>query len=371
LNARDIVNMRMARAAQAACLLVGDIDRGGVFASLLGTVELLDADERGLLRGFVVNKFRGDRGLLEPGIEMIARRIELPCAGVVPHLPDLGLDDEDSVSLEERPLAKQAWNAADDRLRIGVLAFPYMANFTDFDALAAEPSVSLAFVDRPEDLARADVLILPGSKQTLDDLCWLRALGFEAEIRAFALRAPVMGVCGGMQMLGTSIDDPDGVESGGAARSERGLGLLPISTILRAEKVTRTVRGWARPPSAAGQAKSGTDPQTGPPAPRCFDGYEIHLGETVYADGAEPFAEIKRAGENDARRDGAVCGNVSGTYVHGLFADDGFRHAFLAALGAGPELVCVTAERERRIDRLAAHVRTSLDMDLIRNILCT
>jgi adenosylcobyric acid synthase len=393
LKAHDIVNMRMARAAQAACLLVGDIDRGGVFASLLGTVELLNADERALLRGFIVNKFRGDRSLLEPGIDMIASRIQLPCAGVVPHLPDLGLDEEDSVSLEERPLARQVWAGGERRgqgtgdgergkeerfepafdtgpdrpLRIGVLAFPYMANFTDFDALTAEPSVSLAFVDRPEDLARADLAILPGSKQTLDDLAWLRQRGFEQEIRAFAHHAPVAGICGGMQMLGLAIEDPDGSESGGKPRNERGLGLLPISTVLRAEKVTRTACGRVLAGTMFGQ----------PIETPCFAGYEIHLGETIYAEGAEPFAEIRRAGEEAPRPDGAVRGSVFGTYVHGLFTDDRFRHAVLtsarAAAGLAPagELAFITSERERRIDRLAAHVRAALDMNLIRSILCT
>jgi adenosylcobyric acid synthase len=371
LKARDIVNMRMAQAAGAACLLVGDIDRGGLFASLLGTVELLDPDERALLRGFIVNKFRGDRSLLEPGIDMIARRIQLACAGVVRHLPDLGLDEEDSVSLEERPLARQVWHATDGgperRLRVGVLAFPYVANFTDFDALAAEPFVSLAFVDRPQDFALADLLILPGSKQTLDDLAWLRQRGFEPEIQAFGARAPIAGICGGMQMLGLAIDDPDGSESGGRPRSERGLGLLPFSTILRAEKVTQTARGRVLAGTMFGQ----------PIQTQCFEGYEIHLGETVYLEGAKPFAEIRRAGEDTPRPDGAVRGSVFGTYVHGLFADDRFRHAFLAgaraASGLAPacQLAFITAEREQRIGRLAAHVRTSLDMNLIRSILCT
>jgi adenosylcobyric acid synthase len=366
LKARDIVNMRMARAANAACLLVGDIDRGGVFASLLGTVELLDPEERALMRGFVVNKFRGDLGLLEPGIDMIARRIQLPCAGVIPHLPDLGLDDEDSVSLEERP---RAWNTTADTtdrpLRVGVLAFPYMANFTDFDALAAEPSVSLAFIDRPDDIPRADILVLPGSKQTLDDLAWLRKRGFEQRIQARS--APVVGICGGMQMLGISIDDPDGAESAGTPRSERGLGLLPVRTVLRAEKVTRTVRGRVCATTPLGQSLATTS----------FEGYEIHLGETVYGEGAVPFAEIRRAGDDTPRPDGAAHANVFGTYIHGLFSDDRFRHTFLtaarSALGLAPprRLTFVTAEREGRIDRLAAHVRAALDMNLIRQILCT
>jgi adenosylcobyric acid synthase len=368
LKARDIVNMRMAQAADAACLLVGDIDRGGVFASLLGTVELLEPCERALLRGFVVNKFRGDIGLLTPGIEMIAGRIQLPCAGIVPHLPDLGLDEEDSVALEDRPTARDAWSVSDGpewRLRIGVIAFPYMANFTDFDALAAEPSVSLAFLDHPDELHRADLLILPGSKQTLDDLAWLRRRGLEPGIQNFRGRAGVMGICGGMQMLGLSIEDAAGVENFAAGRADRGLRMLPIATVLTGKKVTRIARGRVSCGTLFGQRLT---------AP-CFQGYEIHLGDTVYAEGAVPFAEIQRDGETSPRADGAadVSRSAFGTYIHGLFNDDRFRHSFLDAARAAcglsrlEERVFVTAEREARIDRLADRVRRSLDMDLIRN----
>jgi adenosylcobyric acid synthase len=362
LKAHDIVNMRMAKAAGAACLLVADIDRGGAFASLLGTVELLDDDECELLRGFVINKFRGDRNLLQPGIEMIASRIGIPCAGVVPHLANIGLEEEDSVALEDRRTARREWHPLEDgagrRLRIGVLAFPFMSNFTDFDALAAEPSVALAFLDDPADVVAADLLILPGSKQTLDDLEWLRHRGFDSAIRAFEGRAGILGVCGGMQMLGESILDELGAENSGIARHGQGLSLLPISTKLRAEKVTRVVRGR----TAAGML---------------FQGYEIHLGETVYAGNARPFAEIQRLGESAKRPDGAISGDgrVRGTYIHGLFNDDAFRHVFLAearaacGLASAREWACVTAEREKRIDRLADHVRRSLDMQLIRDCL--
>jgi adenosylcobyric acid synthase len=371
LKAHDIVNMRMARAANAACFLVGDIDRGGVFASLLGTMELLEPDERALLCGFIVNKFRGDVTLLHPGIEMIAGRIQLPCAGVVPHLPELGLDEEDSVSLADRRLASQVWrqqeNGPDRRLHVGVIAFPYLANFTDFDALAAEPSVSLAYLEHPEEVQKADLLILPGSKQTLDDLDWLRRRGFEQAIRAFPGQTGIAGICGGMQMLGQSIEDPGGEENRGVARRKPGLGLLPISTVLQSEKVTRMVRGRVAANSVFGR----------PFQAACFQGYEIHLGETVYADGARPFAEIQRAGDAAAQPDGAISedGRVFGTYVHGFFTDDGVRHAFLgaarAACGLAParQWVFLTAERERRIDRLAAHVRGALDMQLIRGCL--
>jgi adenosylcobyric acid synthase len=373
LKAHDIVNMRMAKAVGARCLLVGDIDRGGVFASLLGTVELLDAEERALLCSFVVNKFRGDMDLLQPGLETIARRLELPCAGVVPYLPDIGLDEEDSVALEHRPCGRRVWGGVWDRLandarrplRIGIIAFPYLANFTDFDALAAEPSVALAFLDDPADIRQADLLILPGSKQTLDDLAWLRGSGFEPEIRDFAGRAGIIGICGGMQMLGQSVNDPAGAESGGAARCASGLGFLPIATVLQAEKVTRVVRG---------RVASGTLFERALATP-CFQGYEIHMGETIYTDGAQPFAEMVRAGESECRHDGAVSGRVFGTYIHGLFQDDAFRHSFLAAARAACELApidqlaFVAAEREQRIDTLADHVRRSIDMDLIWNCL--
>ena len=366
LKAHDIVNMRMAEAAGAACLLVGDIDRGGVFASLLGTVELLDPGERALLRGFIVNKFRGDAGLLQPGIEMIERRIQLPCAGVVPYLPDPGLDEEDSVALEDG-YATRLDCSRDDRperrLRVGIVKFPYLANFTDFDALAAEPSVSLAFVDDPEALQQADLLILPGSKQTLDDLAWLRRSGFESAIRVFAGGGVVMGICGGMQMMGLSIDDPLGSENHAVPRSEPGLGLLPIETVLNAEKVTRVAHGRVPTSCLFGQ----------PLPDAAFQGYEIHLGETVYGAGTQPFAQIQRCGETVSRPDGAVSAGrrAFGTYIHGIFSEDGFRHSFLSAVRAACGLaplerkVFVAAERERRIDRLADHVRCALDMNLI------
>jgi adenosylcobyric acid synthase len=360
LKAHDIVNMRMAQAVSAACLLVVDIDRGGVFASLLGTLELLDPAERALVRGFVVNKFRGDIALLEPGISMMESRVGVRCAGVVPYLPDLGLDDEDSVSMEDR---RTQWEiepvSPSRRLRIAVARFPFLSNFTDFDPLEAEPSVSLAFVDTPEALRAADLVILPGSKQTLDDLAWLRQRGLEPAIRQFR-GAGVLGICGGMQMLGRSIEDPTGAESGGSPRVEPGLSLLSIRTVLHAEKVTRMARGRV---SAA--LFGGTMAGSG------FHGYEIHLGRTVYDEGTQPFAEIQRCGDAAPVPDGAAGLNAAGTYIHGLFRDDGFRHSFIAAarnacgLDPARELVEVEAERERRLDRLANHVRSSLDMRLI------
>src|SRR5208337_3900577 len=379
LREHDIVNMRMARAANAACLLVGDIDRGGVFASLLGTLELLEPSERALIRGYALNKFRGDISLLRPGLTMIEPRLGIPCAGVVPYLHDLGLDEEDGVALEDRRSAWRVWKdlaggaapplnpllSEEGRpLRIGVIALPHMSNFTDFDALAAEPSVALAFVDRPEELSRADLVILPGTKQTLNDLKWLHQRGLVPILLGHPARGGcVAGICGGFQMLGAEIDDPQGIENRSLPRARQGLGLLRVRTVLRPEKITRPATGRVLRSVIFGQ-----------PANECaFHGYEIHVGETVYAEEATPFAEVKRAGSSAALTDGAVSTDrrVFGTYVHGIFDDDNFRHAFLDAARAASGLTpfaaraFVAAERESRLDRLAAHVRRSLDMEMI------
>ena len=359
LREHDIVNMRMAHAADAACLLVGDIDRGGVFASLVGTMELLEPADRARIRGFIINKFRGDLSLLAPGVETIERRLGIPCIGVVPFLRDLGLDEEDSVALEDRRTPARAWqniSAGPDRpLRIGVVALPHMANFTDFDALAMEPAVALAFVEDPAQLGSADLVILPGSKQTVDDLEWLRSRGFEQRLQG----RPLVGICGGFQMLGTSIEDPYGVESGGESRSIGGLNLLSIRTSLCEQKTVRRVTGTTCGPGAAR-----------------FSGYEIHMGETEYA-GAQAFADIRREGEGESLADGAISdsGLVWGTYVHGLFDDDAFRHAFIddarARCGLQPaeRKIPIAAQREGRMNRWADHLRQSLNLDLIRDLL--
>jgi len=351
----DIVNMRMAHAADAACVLVGDIDRGGVFAALLGTMELLGLEDRARIRGFVINKFRGDVELLRPGIEMMEERLGIPCAGVVPFLHGLGLEEEDSVAMGDRRTTWRESTSTDRPLRVGVAALPFMANFTDFDALAAEPSVSLEFLKDPDRLSLADVLILPGSKQTLDDLMWIRERGFANALAAWP--GILIGICGGFQMLGDSIDDPAGVESAGLARSIPGLGKLAVRTVMRGEKTVRRASGrtalWDAPP---------------------FTGYEIHMGETLYENNAKPFAEILREGEQQSFLDGAVSssGRVWGTYMHGIFDDDAFRRRFIDCVrqsnGLDParSRVCVTAQRQARIDRWAAHLRQSLDMKMIR-----
>src|SRR5208337_1675809 len=269
LREHDIVNMRMARAAGAACLLVGDIDRGGVFATLLGTLELLEPCDRALIRGYAINKFRGDISLLRPGLKMMEPRLGIPCAGVVPYLHDLGLDEEDGVAVEDRRSAGRVWKDIGEGaapplnpllseegrpLRIGVIALPHMSNFTDFDALAAEPSVALAFLDRPEELCSADLVILPGSKQTLNDLKWLHQRGLVPLLLDHHVRGGcVAGICGGFQMLGIQIEDPQGIENDGVPCAREGLGLLRVRTVLQSEKITRPATGRIRRSAIFGQ----------------------------------------------------------------------------------------------------------------------
>ncbi len=364
LKEHDIVNLRMAELADAACLLVGDIDRGGVFAALLGTLELLDADERLRVRGFLINKFRGDRALLQPGIDFIEKRIGKPCMGVVPYLKDVGLEEEDSVAVEDRSGLPDDWletGGTERRLKIGVVAYPFMSNFTDFDALAAEPAVALAYLTQPRDTDRADIIILPGSKQTSGDLAWLRRHGWDAAVRTHASRGGItVGICGGMQILGEELRDPEGMEGGGRVR---GLGLLPVETFLAPEKIT--VRSYARlmEPNLFGKVMDGCE----------LEGYEIHLGRTKYHEGATPIFALRREGQSEERRDGVVSsdGLTIGTYLHGLFDSDRFRHAFVCAgraacgLTSPSELVFFSAERESRFDRLAGCVREVMDVNAV------
>ena len=356
LKQHDIVNMRMAEMADARCLLVGDIDRGGVFASLFGTVELLETDERARIAGFAINKFRGDVGLLEPGVRMIEERLAKPCLGVVPYLPGLALEEEDSLGLPV--VVDGGWPVdvgAGRGLRVAVVALASFSNFTDFDALRAEPSVCLRFCRTVEQLREADVIVLPGSKQTVDDLLWLRASGIAEFLVGYAARGLVVGICGGMQMLGETIDDPMGMERVGEVA---GCGLLGIRTVMQERKVTCLTAGAMAGETLFGQSVGGT----------AVAGYEIHIGETTYREGARPFAWIEREGER--HWDGCVApdGRVWGTYLHGVFDQDGFRHAFLksarAYWGLAPVVGFVDWKgmREESLERLADAVEGALDM---------
>jgi len=355
LKQHDIANMRMAEMADAQCLLVGDIDRGGVFASLLGTVELLDPNERDRIAGFCINKFRGDLSLLEPGLRMMEERLGKPCLGVVPYLPALALEEEDSVGLPA--IARAGWPtrepAPDRPLRIAVVALPSFSNFTDFDSLRAEPAVDLLFCRSAGLLANADVVILPGSKQTMSDLDWMRVQGIDRAVQMHS--GLVVGICGGMQMLGQEIADPGGIEQQGEMP---GLGLLPIRTTMQHWKVTRLCTG----------AIAGSSLFREPLPENRIAGYEIHVGKTHYLDHAEPFA-LLASGEPD----GCVSADrrILGTYLHGIFDEDRFRHQFVTAARAFHRLDTPSVlnpwnlQRQESLDRLARQVSTSLDMHRI------
>lgn len=362
LKQHDIVNMRMAELADARCLLLGDIDRGGVFASLLGTVELLEPHEQDRIDGFAINKFRGDLKLLEPGIKMMQERLGKQCLGTVPYLHSLSLEEEDGLGLPiQNNTPWQGDDAPSRSLRIAVIALPSFSNFTDFDALRAEPSVSLRFCGTADLLREADLIVLPGSKQTAEDLLWLRTQGLDRAILEHAERSLVVGVCGGMQMLGEQITDPLGVEH---AEVVSGLGLLPIHTTMLAHKVTSLVHGKTSNSTLFGQSLS----------PIEFSGYEIHIGHTTYLEEAQTFAYVARSTMSTTQlADGCIAadGRIFGTYVHGIFDGDSFRHAFLAAARVFHRLSPVTgyapwkAKREASLQRLASEVEQALDMNRI------
>jgi adenosylcobyric acid synthase len=356
LKQHDIVNMRMAEIADAVCLLVGDIDRGGVFASLLGTVQLLEPAEQARVRGFLINKFRGDLALLEPGVRTMEERLHKPCLGVVPYIHDLALEEEDSLGLTTENA--RVW-LPDDRaqrpLRIAVVALPSFSNFTDFDALRLEPSVSLQFCREPTQVTLADVVILPGSKQTADDLLWMRRQDLDSKLIAHAAHGLIVGICGGMQMLGRTIVDPFALEHEGLVDA---LGLLPFATRMSEDKVTRKISGRLALSTLFGQATPTLD----------INGYEIHIGETIYAQGAEPFSIL-----NGQQLDGCISPDtkVFGTYLHGIFDNDAFRHFFVASarsfhsLAPAPQLENWKQKREDSFARLADTVRSSLDLPRI------
>jgi len=358
LKQHDIANMRMAEMSDANCLLVGDIDRGGVFASLLGTVQLLDSKEQTRIQGFLINKFRGDVALLEPGIRMMEDRLQKPCLGVVPYIHHLALEEEDSLGLADITDETEPWLTEDVRarpLRIAVVALPSFSNFTDFDALRHEPSVSLRFCRNPSQLALADLIILPGSKQTVEDLLWMRRQDMDSCVVAHAAQGLIVGICGGMQMLGTAIVDSLAMEHGGQAYA---LGLLPFTTHMNPDKVTRPITGRLTLSMLFGQ-----------PVPALpIEGYEIHIGETIYADGAQAFSTL-----NGHEPDGCISPDtrIFGTYLHGIFDDDTFRHTFLSAARSFHQLAPLShfenwrQTREDSFNRLADSVRESLDLPRI------
>ena len=336
LRANDIANMGFAQAAAVPVVLIGDIDRGGVIASLVGTKAVLAADDAALICGFIVNKFRGDPVLFASGMTQIAQATGWEPLGLVPYFPDARLlPAEDALALEQRPRAK-----ANARLRIAVPILPHIANFDDLDPLEAEPEVELIRVRPGAALpGDADLVVLPGSKATIADLAALRATGFDIDIAAHRRRGGmILGLCGGYQMLGRSLADPDGVE--GPPATVDGLGLLDVTTTLSPQKRLEPVRGTS---------------EDGAP----FAGYEMHMGVTQGPDCTRPFARLL-----DGTPEGAMSadGRVVGTYVHGLFADDRQRAAWLGRFAA-TATVRYDDLIERNLDALAAHLETHLNID--------
>ena len=341
LMRRDLANMRVARLARAPVLLVGDIDRGGVFASLLGTMMLLPPPDRRRVRGFLINKFRGDASLLAPAVRDLVRRTRVPVVGVVPFLPRLGLPEEDSVALDA------AAPPARGGLRVAVVRLPHIANFTDFTPLEAEPGVDLVYAEEPTGLTDAGLVVLPGSKDTIADLRALKARGFAAALAAHRARGGlVLGVCGGYQMLGRAVADPHHVESGG---EETGLGLLPVLTTLGREKITRRVRARWRPDGPG------------------FEGYEIHVGVTTADGPAQPLLDVEGRAEGCVSTDGRVWG----THLHGLFESGPARRHVLdwardaPAVAGRPTPPDHRAHREAAYDRLADALAGALDAQLL------
>jgi adenosylcobyric acid synthase len=339
LRANDIANMGFARATDTPVVLIGDIDRGGVIASLVGTKTVIDAADARLIRGFLVNKFRGDPSLFAAGMETVARATGWEALGLIPFFPDARLlPAEDALALDmARPRKPNA------RIRIAVPILPHIANFDDLDPLDAEPAVDLIPVRPASALpGDADLVILPGSKATIADLGALRAAGFHIDIAAHRRRGGiVLGLCGGYQMLGRMIDDPTGIE--GPVGSVEGLCLLDVETALSGEKRLERVHG-----------------RTNDGVP--FAGYEMHMGVATGRDCVRPFACIA-----DGSHEGAVSadGRVMGTYIHGLFTDDRQRSAWLARLNAGPSGIAYEALVDETLDRLASHIARHVDLDRI------
>jgi adenosylcobyric acid synthase len=345
LKPADIVNMRVAIYAQARTLLVGDIDAGGIFGALLGTLSLLEPHERRLVQGLIVNRFRGDPSLFDDGISILEERSGVPVLGVVPWLPDLGIAEEDAVALE-RPVVAQH----NVQLMIAVVHLPHIANFDDFDPLQREPGIAVKYVTNPSEIFGAAAVILPGTKHTLAALQWLRERGFDRALAQYS--GSIVGICGGYQLLGQQICDPLGVEGSGGEAA--GLGLLPITTIFEPQKQTAQVAARSRLAWADGLPLAG---------------YEIHMGQTVQTSDAQPVATIISRGAQPMKHDdGCVSSNgrVWGCYLHGLFNNEAFRQAWLRTLGWQDSVLPRSWDP---YNRLADVVEAHLDQEQLTELL--
>ena len=358
LKTEDIVNMGMAKMAKAPVLLVGDIDRGGVFAQLIGTAMLLDEDEKPYLKGLIINKFRGDKTILDPGIAMLEEKTGIPVVGVAPYL-NIEVEDEDS--LTERFSGNQEVGVID----IAVIRLPRISNFTDFNPFESMNGVSLRYVHHVSQLKNPDMIVIPGTKNTMEDLLWMRQNGLEAAIlKAAAEGKIIFGVCGGYQMLGETLSDPHGVEAGG---SISGMGLIPMDTIFEEEKTRTRVTG------TFGQAGGVLSDLSGVH----LEGYEIHMGVSVLKEGARPMTRIEDfVAKSGMKDDGAQKGNVYGTYVHGVFDKEEVAKAVITSIARekGIDASDITgvdfqAFKETQYDILAAGLREHFDMEKIYQIL--
>ena len=355
----DIVNMGMAKMAKAPVLLVGDIDRGGVFAQLAGTMMLLEEEEKKIVKGLIINKFRGDKTILDPGIEMLENICDRPVVGVAPYM-DIDVEDEDSLS------ERMSDHKEIGQIDIAVIRLPRISNFTDFNIFESIPGVSVRYVSRAAQLGHPDLILLPGTKNTLHDLAWMRqSWGEAAVLKAHAAGCPVFGICGGYQMLGEFLDDPNGVEEGG---SMRGMGLLPMRTVFTDEKTRTRVDGTFGTVTGILTGLSNV----------AFTGYEIHMGQSTGAAGTEPLTVIHdtNVAQSEAKAEGAMGENVYGSYVHGIFDSMDVVNAVVRALaerkGIDPEglaQVDYAAYKETQYDKMADILRQHLDMDAIYRIL--
>ncbi len=356
LKSDDIVNMGMAELVDAPVLLVGDIDRGGVFAQLLGTLELLEPQERDRVKGLIINKFRGDKSLLDSGIDMLEERGKVPVVGTIPYVK-LMIDDEDSLS--ER-LGNETVNSQ-AIVDIAVVRLPRISNFTDVAPFESIEGVNVRFVSNPRELENADLIIIPGSKNTISDLIWMRESGMEAAVKRFAITGPVVGICGGFQMLGEQVEDPDGVENKGLS-SISGIGLLPIATALQSAKHRSQTEDCFDDLTGVFEVLSGEE----------FVGYEIHNGISNPTENAK----VDDLFEHD--EDGEIIlvqrENILGTYVHGIFDNNdlGLRLVQSLAENKGAKLETTMdyqAFKEAEYDKLAEIVRENLDMEYIYDII--
>lgn len=359
LKKREIVNMRVARQFGVPVVLVGDIDRGGVFASLIGTLTLLTPRERSLVQGLVINKFRGDLKLLQPGLEFLEKRTGKPVLGVIPYFRGITIAQEDSVYLEER---RQKPSSPTD-LKIAVIRLPHISNYDDFDPLEAAGG-TIHYVATPAELDNSDLIILPGTKSTVADLAFLRQQGLDRAILSQAQTGtPIIGICGGYQMLGQTISDPHQIES--KERLVSGLGLLDVDTVFHPEK--RTIRVKARVVSNWGLLSGLKDTE--------ITGYEIHLGQTTGQGGSPAFQVRETPGSPAEYFDGVINppGRVLGSYLHGLFHNTSFTRTLLRNLrqlrGLSPRVDSLPRNREEEYDRLAQIVRENLDLPQIYRII--